>query len=298
MKKLKLHNSEISVSQLGLGCINFGTTTSEENAFDLIETYLLNGGNYLDTANNYAFWNGDYNRPSERTIGKWIKNNPSVRSKFYLGTKLGALPNNIDAGFSDMQGTSAEVVYSEVQKSLETLKTDYIDILFLHIDDRKTPVEETMSALQNVMNKGYVKAIGCSNFQTWRIQEYRNVCEKNGFPFFSAVQQRNSYFKPVSDADFGVQISADSSLFDYLNYHKDLTLFSHTSLLYGAYLKETIDDLNYDTKQNNEKLEKLKLIENRIPYVLKEISNDAGGNIVLSTTSNTKHLLENIKIFA
>ena len=111
-----------------------------------------------------------------------------------------------------MQGNSRRVIEKEVERSLAALQTDYIDLLYLHVDDFNTPLEETMEALATAIKKGYVKHIGCSNFRTWRIEQARQICKQYHLPFFSAVQQRNSYFKPVSDADFGVQIAADKNL--------------------------------------------------------------------------------------
>jgi len=295
MKKIELGNSGVYVSQLGLGCINFGTSTDEKTAFDIIDCYLEKGGNMLDTANNYAIWNGGDGRSSERTIGKWIKNNPQRRNEFILATKLGALPVDVNKGFDDMQGTGRKTIFEEVEKSLYAMNTDYIDLLYLHIDDMKTPQEEVVSTLAEVIKKGYVKNIGCSNFRTWRIEKARQICLKNNFPFFCAVQQRYSYFQPAMDADFGVQVSADNELKSYMEYHKDLTLVSHTSLLYGAYFKDNIEDSAYDTVQNRQRLAKLKKEKNPAVFVLKYITEQFGGSVALFTTNTKEHLCANME---
>ena len=295
MNKIGLGNSGMYVSQLGLGCINFGTLTDEITAFDIIDCYLEKGGNMLDTANNYAFWNGDDGRSSERTIGKWITRNPGRRKEFVLATKLGALPQNIDKGFDDIQGTDRKTIIEETEKSLYTLNTDYIDLLYLHIDDMKTPQEEVMSTLAEVIKKGWVKNIGCSNFRTWRIEKARQICSENGYPFFCAVQQRYSYFQPVADADFGVQVSADNELKSYIAFYKDLTMVSHTPLLHGAYFKDRIEDSAYDTIQNRERLQKLKTEKNPAPWVLKYITEQFGGSVALFTTNSKEHLCANME---
>ena len=72
MRKIFLGKSNLKVSQLGLGCINFGSKTSESDSFELLDTYIENGGNFIDTANNYAVWAGGNGKQSEETIGKWI----------------------------------------------------------------------------------------------------------------------------------------------------------------------------------------------------------------------------------
>lgn len=297
IKQIPLGKTNTYVTQLGLGCINFGTTTNEATAHHLIDTYLELGGNYLDTANNYAFWNGGDGRSSERVIGSWNHTHPTLRKNYLLATKLGALPRDLSTGFASMQGNGRHVIFEEVERSLTALQTDYIDLLYLHVDDFNTPQEETMEALADVIKKGYVKYIGCSNFRTWRIERARQICQKYGFPFFSAVQQRNSYFKPVADADFDVQINADTELESYLSYYKDLTFFSHTSLLYGAYLKDTIDDMNYNTASNHKKLMLLQQQPDRISFVLRKISEDFGGSVALFTTGNVAHLRQNMTFF-
>ncbi len=298
MKTIQIGKSQLHSTQLGLGCINFGTTTDDKAAFSLVEAYLESGGNLLDTSNNYAFWNSNQERDSEKCIGRWLTNNQDKRKDFILSTKLGALPKDISRGFNDMQGTSRKVVYEEVEKSLEALQTDYIDLLYLHIDDYQTPLEETLSALADMINKGYVKNIGCSNFRTWRIEKARQICKENNYPFFCAVQQRYSYLQPVIDADFGVQICGDNELKSYIEFFKDMTFVAHTSLLYGAYQKNDIQDINYDTLQNRQRLEKLsEMGKDKIPWVLDYISKQYGGSIALFTSANLQHLKENIEYF-
>lgn len=295
MKKIQLGNSGLQVSKLGLGCINFGTLTDDRTAFSLIDCYLEKGGNMLDTANNYAVWNGGGERSSEKVIGKWIKSNPGRRPEFILATKIGALPKDVANGFDDMQGTSRKILFEETEKSLSAMNTEHIDLLYLHIDDMETPQEEVMSALADLVNEGLVKNIGCSNFRTWRIEKARQICSENSYPFFCAVQQRYSYFQPVSDADFGVQIHADNELRSYIGHYKDLTLVAHTSLLFGAYLKNCIEDAAYDTKQNYERLQKLKAKQDPIAWVLKHITEQYGGSIALFTTNSIGHLCANME---
>lgn len=298
MKQIALGTSDVKVTNLGLGCINFGTTTKEEDAHRLIEAYVSRGGNLLDTSNNYAFWNGGDGRESERVLGHWLKKNPSLRKNLVVATKLGARPKDLTKGFDDVQGNGRSTIYEEVEKSLETLHVDTLDLLYLHTDDWNTPLEETLSALNDVIKKGYVKLIGCSNFRTFRIEQARQICKEHDYPFFSAVQQRYTYLQPVADADFGVQVAADSELKSYFKYYNDLTFVSHTSLLYGVYFGQQIEDINYDTRWNRKRLEEVQAQkENRVPWVLKKITEDFGGSVALFTSSKIEHLIQNIEYF-
>ncbi|HEX9025066.1 MAG TPA: aldo/keto reductase [Clostridium sp.] len=291
MKKMLLGNSSLQVSMLGLGAINFGTITNEEDSFKIMNEYIYNGGNFIDTANNYAVWNGGNGSESEKTIGKWLQNY-SNRSDVIIATKLGALPkDNSSKDFSNMQGLSRAVIIDSVKKSLKNLKTDYIDLLYLHVDDYNTAQEETLCTLNELINEGVIKEIGCSNFRTWRIESARNICEKYNYKFFCAVQQRYSYLNPALEANLFPQVVADEELKDYINWYKDMTLVAYSSLLKGQYNQKEIIKDEYKTFYNEIKLNKL-LEEEKDPnsWVLKYITEQFGGSVALFSTSKTDHL--------
>ena len=291
MKKIQIGKSSIKSSILGLGAINFGTKVKEENAFKIIDTYVLNGGNLIDTSNNYAIWNGGDGSESEKTIGQWIKKN-SKKNDLFISTKLGALPkNNKNRDFSDMQGLSRSVIIDSVNKSLENLHIDCIDLLYLHVDDFNTPQEETLGTLNELINKGLIKEIGCSNFRTWRIESARNICLKYNYKFFCSIQQRFSYLTPTIDSNFFPQVPMTPELETYIDYYKDLTLVAYSPLLGGQYNSPEIKKDEYKTYFNEMKLKKL-LNEQPDPnsYVMNYITKQFGGSIALLTTSKVEHL--------
>lgn len=293
MEKLRIGTTNIEVSKIGLGTINFGTKIDEELAFSLLDSYVSMGGNFIDTANNYAVWNGGDGGESERVIGRWLTMNEN-REKVVIGTKVGALPKNLkDKSFSNIQGLKREVIVSSVEQSLKNLNTDFIDILYLHVDDFTVSQFEVMKTLNDLILAGKVKAIACSNFYTWRMESAREICVKNDFAFFSAIQQRYSYLKPLIDADFFPQVALNQDLDAYLKYYKDLTLVAFSPLLKGQYtsLNEIIDD-KYSTQCNYEKLLNLKQQGNVIDTVLKYITNSYNGSVALITTSNVAHMIE------
>jgi Predicted oxidoreductases (related to aryl-alcohol dehydrogenases) len=291
MKKILLGKSDLEVSVLGLGAINFGTTTSEELSFQLMKEYLANGGNFIDTANNYAVWNGGDGNESERILGKWLQKN-GHRSDLVIATKAGALTKNAGTGdFSGMEGLSRSVIIHSVKNSLHNLQTDYIDLFYLHVDDFLTPQEETLEALNDLIKEGLIKEIGCSNFTAWRIEHARSICQKNDYKFFCAVQQRYSYLCPTVDADFYPQLATNRDLENYLEFYKDLTMVAYSPLLNGQYNQKEIIDYRYDTYSNKAKLEKL-LLEQSDPntWVLNYIMEQFGGSVSLLTTSSIEHL--------
>jgi aryl-alcohol dehydrogenase-like predicted oxidoreductase len=298
MKKIKLGLSDLEVSVLGLGCINFGTLIHEKTAFGLLDAYTDHTGNFIDTANNYAVWNGGTGDESEKTIGKWLRAS-NRRKDVVLATKIGALPKgNFGVGFSNMQGLCRKTIIEAVNKSLDNLQTEYIDLLYLHVDDFSTPQIETLSILTELVNKGLIKEIGCSNFWTWRVESARHICMQNGLKFFCAIQQRFSYLSPTVDADFFPQVAADKELESYINFYRDITMVAHTPLLYGQYNNPEISLEAYDTHTNRKKLNKLLKEEKQpVSWVLKYITEQFGGSVAISGTSKEQHLLENMAYF-
>lgn len=296
MKRICLGNTNLNVSAIGLGTINFGTKVDEELAFSLLDTYVSMGGNLIDTANNYAVWNGGDGGESERVIGKWLSKRNN-RENVIIGTKVGALPRNLkDKSFSNMQGLKPAVILASVEQSIKYLNTDYIDILYLHVDDFSIPQYDVMKTLNDLIVNGKVKAIACSNFYSWRIESARKICIENDFVFFSAIQQRYSYLNPVVDADFYPQIALNQDLDSYLKYYKDLTLIAFSPLLKGQYTSlDKMIDHRYMTDDNVTKLLELKSQKNAIHTVLKYITNSYDGSVALITTSNVKHLIEIMK---
>ncbi len=296
MKKIVLGKSDLKVSQLGLGCILFGSDIDKEKSFELMDCYIENGGNFFDTANNYAFWADNCNgSESENVIGEWLSERNN-RGKIILATKVGALPNKTGpSDFTNMQGNSRDVILREVDKCLKRLKTDYIDLLYLHIDDRDTDLKETMLALHSLKKSGKIRAYGASNFKTWRLEQARNICLELDIPYFSAIEQRFSYLTPVADYDSGVQQFVNDEIVDYINFHKDISLVGYSVLLHGQYEHSEILDHWYDTKDNREKLLELKKSQtNPASWVLDWVTKQFNGSVALVTTSSVKHLKENI----
>ena len=296
MEKIVLGKSDLKVSKLGLGCISFGTSLNKEKSFEMMDTFIINGGNFLDTANNYAFWEDNCNgSESETLLGEWLSSRKN-RNDVVIATKVGALPNeNGPQDFTNMQGNSRKVILREVDKCLERLQTDYIDLLYLHVDDRNSDLRETMITLNELKEAGKIRAYGASNFKTWRLEQARNICLELEIPFFSVIEQRFSYLTPVADYDCGVQEFVNDELIDYMKQYKDITLVGYSVLLAGQYLTNEIVDEAYKTKTNLEKLNQL--IENeRNPnsWVLNWVTQQFGGSIALVTTSSIEHLKENI----
>lgn len=297
MNKILLGSSDLKVSQLGLGCISFGTSVVKTQAFKIMDTYVELGGNFFDTANNYSFWedNGSGGE-SEKVIGQWL-NSRGKRDQMIIATKIGALPNQDGPqDFTNMQGNSREVLFKEVDRCLERLQTTYIDLLYLHIDDRETALEESMLALSDLKKSGKIRAYGASNFKTWRLEQARNICYKHNIDYFVAIEQRFSYLSPISDYNSGVQQFVNDEFIDYLNTYRDFTLVAYSIMLEGQYKNNDIINEGYDTKVNRDKLTALTKKQDKPGlWVLNWVCKQFNGSVALVTTSSIEHLKENIE---
>lgn len=187
MKKILLPNG-LNVSQVALGAMDFGTTVSKEDSYRTLDTYIELGGNFIDTSNNYAHWAGTGDE-SETLLGEWLKDR-GCRDKVVIATKVGFDRHGEGAGLKKEQ------IEYWIDESLRKLGTDYIDLYYAHTDDMNTPIEETMEAFDRLVQKGKVRALGSSNFDTWRIAEANVIAESKGLTPYTAMQQRISYLNP------------------------------------------------------------------------------------------------------
>lgn len=268
MRQMKLGATSLQVSALALGCLNFGSRTNLHDSYRLLDQYVDAGGSFLDTANNYAFWNeGCIGGESELLLGRWMKERGN-RDQMFIATKVGAKPAYPGAGFGNMEGLGREAIETAIDESLRRLGTDYVDLYYAHIDDASTPLEETLEALDELVRKGKVRAIGCSNYRLSRLKEAQFISEAGLTPY-SCVQQRYTYLRPRREADFGVQVSADEELIAYCRDREDLSLLAYSPLLNGAYTRKDVSIP--ESYGGSESLSRLQM--------LKEVAAETGGTM-------------------
>lgn len=187
MKKIMLPNG-LKVSEVALGAMMFGSTTSEKESYATLDAYMDVGGNFIDTSNNYAHWAGTGDE-SETLLGKWLKDR-GCRDRVILATKVGFDRHGKGAGLKKEQ------IEYWIDESLRKLGTDYIDLYYAHTDDMNTPIEETMEAFHSLVKKGKIRVLGASNYDTWRIAEANLTAKVNGWTPYTVMQQRLSYLNP------------------------------------------------------------------------------------------------------
>lgn len=237
----------LSVSSLALGAMLFGSTTEESLSRRLLDQYVGGGGNFIDTSNNYAFWpaNGRSGL-SEELLGRWLGDR-GRRDDLVIATKTGALPSRPGVGLEDIQGLGKDIIIRDIDDSLRRLGTDYVDLYYAHIDDRTTPLEETLAGFDAVVRAGKVRAIACSNHAVWRIERARQLSRQLGFPEYVGVQQHFSYFRPLPDSDlkrnatmglrggWGTEGGLRAQHRDYLRFNPEFRAIAYSPLLRGAY---------------------------------------------------------------
>lgn len=230
MQTTTLGNSGVQVSSLCLGAMYFGTRNDEATSFRLLDQYIDAGGTFIDTANIYAWWvDGFKGRESEALLGRWMRARQN-RSMLFIATKVGFDFPGVDRGLRAAQ------IESECEQSLRCLGVDTIDLYYAHVDDRQTPVEETLAAFDRLVQAGKVRFIGASNFTAWRLEEARWASRSNGWSEYCCIQQRHTYLRPKPGASFAPQVAANDDLLDYCR-HRQITLLAYSALLSGAYTR-------------------------------------------------------------
>jgi aryl-alcohol dehydrogenase-like predicted oxidoreductase len=182
MQNRKLGRSGLEVSPLAFGGNVFGWTADEPTSMRLLDRFVDEGFNFIDTADMYSRWvPGHTGGESEALIGKWLAKT-GKRSQVVIATKVG-----MEMG-PDRKGLAAAYIERAVEDSLKRLQTDHIDLYQSHTDDAQTPLVETLGAYEKLIRAGKVRAIGASNYSAERFEEALAVSEKRNLPRYESIQ--------------------------------------------------------------------------------------------------------------
>lgn len=179
-----LGNSGLQVSRLCLGTMGFGWTATEEASFGVLDAFVAAGGNFVDTADIYSYWvRGHFGGDSERVIGRWLAARGG-RDRLVIATKVrGRMWKGADG-----EGLSRSHIVKAAEASLRRLHVETIDLYQCHRFDEKTPIDETLRALQDLVRDGKVRAIGASNYPPAQLTEALDVAREAGLPGFATLQ--------------------------------------------------------------------------------------------------------------
>lgn len=183
MRKITIPNSDLTVSALCLGVADMGTKIPWETAREMLTVFADAGGNFFDTARVYADWVPGGRYASEKTLGRWLAES-GRRDPVVLATK-GAHPELTTMQIPRM---SRKEIAADVEGSLSDLRTDRIDLWYLHRDDPTRPVEEILETLWELVDAGKIRHIGCSNWTLPRMKAAQECAAGKGRPGFVANQ--------------------------------------------------------------------------------------------------------------
>ena len=200
----KLGTSDLEVFPLALGGNVFGWTADEERSFAVLDAYAAAGGNFIDTADSYSSWvEGNEGGESERIIGNWVRSRGN-RDDVVIATKVSQHP--------EYQGLTAANIKAAADASLARLGTDHIDLYYTHFDKPEVPVEEIITALDDLVKAGKVRAIAASNISPERLKASLDFSAAEGLARYVALQphynlvSRDTYEGPLQ------AVAADSGL--------------------------------------------------------------------------------------
>lgn len=196
-----LGNTGIDVSALCLGTMQFGWTADEATSFEILSAAYEAGINFIDTADVYSRWaDGNPGGISEEIIGRWWKQAQIPRENLIIATKVRGL-----IGDPPTEGLSGERILKMVENSLKRLQVEYIDLYQTHWPDEKIEIEETLRALDELVQAGKVRAIGCSNHSGAQLLKALETSEKFGLARFETLQP---HYNLVHREEFESELAA------------------------------------------------------------------------------------------
>jgi len=198
MRMRRLGNSGVLVSEICLGTMTFGWQADEATSHRILDRFVEQGGNFLDTANVYS------EGKSEEITGHWLKGRR--RSEVVLATKARF---RTGTGANDV-GLSRKSLWHAVRESLDRLGTDYIDLLQVHAWDPLTPVEETFGTLDQMVKQGMIRYVGISNYRGWQFERALQLCRHRGWSEPVSLQSQYSLYARATEFELLPMCSAEN----------------------------------------------------------------------------------------
>ena len=171
-----LGHTGLKVSELCLGAMTFGRESSERDSHAMLGRFTEAGGNFVDTADVYS------RGTSEEILGRWLKD--QERDALVVATKV-RFPMSDDPNEA---GLGRKHIMRSVERSLRRLQTDYLDLYQVHAWDPNVPLEETLSTLDELVRRGWVRYLGVSNFTGWQLQKALDLAKAHGWEPFRCLQ--------------------------------------------------------------------------------------------------------------
>jgi aryl-alcohol dehydrogenase-like predicted oxidoreductase len=187
----KLGSSQITVPVVGIGCNAFGTRMDADQVRAVVDAAIEHGATFFDTADTYGLG------ASEELLGQALR---SRREDVVIATKFGMDMKGRSGDDRGRRG-SAAYVRTSVEGSLRRLGTDHIDLYQLHVPDPRTPIEETLEALDDLVTSGLVRAIGCSNLAAWQLVDAAWTSRTRDLASFVTAQNEYSLYNRTAEVE-------------------------------------------------------------------------------------------------
>ncbi len=176
---VRLADTELDVFQLCLGGNVFGWSINEQRSFEVLDSYVAAGGNFIDTADSYGRRGPGGAGESERIVGRWIAARGN-REQLVIATKVGMS--------AELPGLSRATIRRGIEGSLERLGIETVDLYYAHRDDRDTPLQETLGAFSQLIDEGRIRYAAASNYSAERLEEALQVGQEAGMASYVALQ--------------------------------------------------------------------------------------------------------------
>jgi aryl-alcohol dehydrogenase-like predicted oxidoreductase len=200
MEYVKLGSTDLNISRLCLGTMQFGWSIGEAQTQGVLSASFGAGINFFDTADVYSNWlEGNPGGVSETYLGNWIKKAKIPRDKIVIATKVrGKMGDG-----PDDQGLGRSHIMQAVEASLMRLQTDYIDLYQAHSPDENTPIEETLRAFNELLRQGKVRYIGASNYKAWELMQALWTADKYNLSGYICLQPK---YNLIQRAEFEAEL--------------------------------------------------------------------------------------------
>lgn len=171
-----MKNTDLQLSSICLGTAPFGEKLNKDEAFEILDMYVRQGGNFIDTANIYCRWIPGLENCSERILGEWLKSRGAYKD-VVIATKGGHYLFDIPGRIPRVNEAD---IRRDLEESLSTLGLDTIEFYWLHRDDETKPVEEIIDILEKLKGEGKIRYYGLSNYRTGRVKLAENYLQAKG----------------------------------------------------------------------------------------------------------------------
>lgn len=286
MKYSKINGTELLCGKLILGADTFGSKLSKSESFYMLDMFADAGGNLVDTASVYADWQTDVKSASEKTIGEWMNERKNY-GKMIISTK-GGHPNVATMNISRL---SEREIADDLEHSLKNLRTDHIDLYWLHKDDEKIPAENLIEILNTHIKSGKISHIGVSNWRYERIKTANEYAVKHGLSPIVASQIQYSLAHLNMDNLPYLIWGMSSGDCEYQNYCNDnMSLFAFSSQakgFFGTMLEKGVEALS-ETVKGEYLNEQNIALANRLSIMTKEKGTNISALLIAALVSDKK----------